>query len=70
MHYIKFILHDFVSYLGERGVMCVGNGSHFCTPVLMNMCNVTFQVPRLSTFVFKKSSEKKIFTIIFVVIRV
>ena len=25
------------------------------------------RVPRLSTFVFKKSSEKKIFTIIFVV---
>ena len=31
----------------------------------MNMCNITFEVPRLSTFVFKKSSEKKIFTIIF-----
>ena len=23
---IKFILPEFVSYLGERGVMCVGNG--------------------------------------------
>ena len=44
----------------------MGNGSHFCTPVLMNMCNVTFQVPRLSTSVFKKSSDKNIFTIIFV----
>ena len=31
------------------------------------MCNITFGVPRLSTFLFKKSSEKKIFTIIFVV---
>ena len=30
------------------------------------MCNITFKVPRLSTFVFKKSLEKKIFTIIFV----
>ena len=33
----------------------------------MNMCNITFEVPRLSTFMFKKSLEKKIFTIIFVV---
>ena len=33
----------------------------------MNMCDITFEVPRLSTFVFKKSSEKKIFTIIFVI---
>ena len=33
----------------------------------MNMCNITFEGPGLSTFVFKKSSEKKIFTIIFVV---
>ena len=33
----------------------------------MNMSNITFEVPRLSTFVFKKSSEKKIFTIIFAV---
>ena len=57
---IKFILVVFVSYLGERGVMCVGNGSHFCTPVLINMCNVTFQVLRLSTFVFNKCSEKNI----------
>ena len=32
----------------------------------MNICNITFEVPRLSTFVFKKSSEKNIFTIIFV----
>ena len=24
----------------------------------MNMSNITFEVPRLSTFVFKKSSEK------------
>ena len=55
---IKFILPEFVSYLGERGVLCVGNGSHFCTPVLMNMCNITFQVLRLSTFDFNKCSEK------------
>ena len=35
-------------------------GGHFCrpTPVLMNMSNITFEIPRLSTFVFKKSSEK------------
>ena len=33
----------------------------------MNMCNVTFEVPRLSTLMFKKSLEKNIFTIIFVV---
>ena len=30
----------------------------------MNMLNITFEIP--SSFVFKKSSEKKIFTIIFV----
>ena len=51
----------FVSYLGERGMLCVRNGCHFCTPVLMVMCNITFEAPRLGTFVFKKSSEKKIF---------
>ena len=33
----------------------------------MNMSNITFHVPRLRTFVFKKSSAKKIFTIIFLV---
>ena len=35
-------------------------GGHFCrpTPVLMNMSNITFEIPRLSTFVFKKCSEK------------
>ena len=61
---LKFILSEFVSYLGERGpVLCVGNGCHFCTPVLMNMLNTTFEVPRLSTFVFKKCSEKYTFTI-------
>ena len=46
---------------------CVGKGSHLCTPVLMNMCNITFQVLRLSTFAFNKCLEKIIFTIIFVV---
>ena len=33
----------------------------------MKMCNIKFEVHKLSTFVFKKSSEKKTFTIIFVV---
>ena len=33
----------------------------------MNMCNITFHVLRLSTFVFNKCSEIIIFTIIFVV---
>ena len=32
---INFILPEFVSYLGERSAVCVGNGLHFCTPVLM-----------------------------------
>ena len=31
------------------------------------MSSITFEVPRLSTLVFKTFSEKKIFTIIFVV---
>ena len=62
---IKFFLPEFVSYLGERGVLCVGNGSHFCTPDLMSMYNITFQVLRLSTkIVLEKCSEKQIFTII------
>ena len=60
------ILPEFVSYLGERGVLCVENGSYFCTPVPMNMCILTFQALRLSTFIFNKCSEK-IVTIIFVV---
>ena len=55
-----------MSYLGERGLLCVGKGWHFCTPVLMNMSNITFQVLRLSTFVFNQCSENKILTIIFV----
>ena len=41
------------------------NGSHFCTPVLTNMCKLTFQVLRLSTLSLT-SVQKKIFTIIFV----
>ena len=45
----------------------MGNGSHFCTPVLVSMCNITFQVVRLSTFFFNKYLEKKKVTIIFVV---
>ena len=65
---IKFIFLEFVTYSGERGVLCVGNGSHnFCTPVLMNMSNITFQVLRLSTFVFNRCSGIIIFTIICVV---
>ena len=32
----------------------------------MNMCKITFEIPRLSDFVFKKSFEKNIFTMIFV----
>ena len=65
---IRFILPQFVSYLRERGVLCVGNGRHFCTPVPMNMSNITFRILRLSrpTFVFNKGSEIIIFTIIFV----
>ena len=39
----------------------MGNGSHLCTTVLMNMCNIMFQVLRLSTLsltsVQKKSSH-------------
>ena len=33
------------------------NDSHFCTPVPLN--NITFQVLRLSTFVFNKCSENE-----------
>ena len=36
-----------------------------CTPVFMKMCSITFEVPMLSTFVFKKYSEKTKFTITF-----
>ena len=39
-------------------MLCVGNGWQFCKPVLMNMSNKTFEVLRLSTFVFEKCSEK------------
>ena len=48
----------FVSYLGERGVLCVGNGWHFCTPVLINMPNITFEVARSDSCVFKKVLRK------------
>ena len=58
-HTIMFILPEFVSYLGERGgVLCVGNSWHFCTPVLMNMSNITFQVLRLSIFIFNKRAYR------------
>ena len=46
---IKFIWPEFVSYVGERGVLCVRNGSDFCTPVLMNMSYITFEFPGFST---------------------
>ena len=64
---IGFILPEFVSYLGERGMVCVGNGWHFCTPVLMNMWNITFQVAGSESCVFKKCQEQIIFTVIFVI---
>ena len=34
-----------VLFRGKRGAVCVGNGWHFRTSVLMNMCNITFEVP-------------------------
>ena len=37
--------------------MCVGNGKHFCTPVLLNMCNIMFEVARLLSCL--KSLQKK-----------
>ena len=46
-----------MSYLRKRWVLCVGNCWHFFTLVFMNMGNITFQVLRLSTFVFTKCSE-------------
>ena len=45
-------------------------GEHLCTPVLMSMSNTTFQVLRLSIFVFNKCLEIIIFTIIFVVMSI
>ena len=58
---IKFILPEFVSYLGERGVLYVGNGSNSCTPVLViNICNITFQVLRLNTLSLTSVQEKNI----------
>ena len=46
----------------------MGNGfRHICTPVFMNMSNITFQVLGLSNFFFNKCSEILILTIIFVV---
>ena len=55
---IKFIAPEFVSCLEGRRVLCVGNGWHFCEIVLMNKSNITFEVARLSIWVFKKCSEK------------
>ena len=56
--HIKFILPEFLSYLGEGGAVC---GKQFTFLYsLMNMYNITFQVLRLSTFVFTKCSEKNL----------
>ena len=39
----------------------MGNGLvDICTPVLMNMSNITFEVPRLSSFGFKNRQKKDI----------
>ena len=38
----------------------MGNSRHFCEAVLMNKSNITFEVARLSTCVFKKFPEKYI----------
>ena len=43
------LFYVYVLFRGKRGAVC-GNGSHLCTPVLMNMSNITF--------VFNKCSEK------------
>ena len=48
---------EFVSYLGERWILCMGHGSYFCTPVVM--CKITFQVLRLCTFVFNVQVFRK-----------
>ena len=45
----------------------LGNGSNFCTPVLMNMTNITFQVLRLSSLLLSLTSVQKKRKIIFVV---
>ena len=42
----------------------MGNGRHFCAPVLMNMSNITFQVLRLSTFVFQLQASVDIETVL------
>ena len=48
----------FVFYLGERGVLCVGNVWHLCTAVRMNMSNITFEVAWGRTVAFLKSVRK------------
>ena len=47
-------------------MMFVGNGSHFCTAVFMDRCNITFQVIRLGSLSLR-NVEKKLFSLIFVV---
>ena len=54
---IKFILHEFVSYLGNKGC-CVWETVNISVNQSLSMSNITFEVPRLSNFVLKKSSEK------------
>ena len=60
----------FVSYLGERGVLCVGNSWHFLYTSRYE--NVEYKVlgPWVKYFVFNKCAEIIIFTILFVVKRV
>ena len=57
----KFMSPGFVSYLGGRGVLCVGNGWHFCFE------HVQYNVwgPWVEYFRVYKVSEKKICTVIF-----
>ena len=66
IHSVAAKKHDAVQHSStdETLVRSVGNGSNFCTRVLI--CSITFHVLRVRTFVFNKCSEK-IFKIIFVV---
>ena len=38
-------------FRGKRGAVC-GKRLTFQYTILINICNITFEVPRLSTFVF------------------
>ena len=48
-----------MSYLGKKGVFCVGNGWHFYMPVPMNMSNITFEVPMGHVLSCLKKFQKK-----------